>query len=824
MQSFVDTIPTVLTSGLDPLAANALRVAVLIAIAALAALALRRAPAATRHLVWTLALMGCIAMPVAARFMPGWPAPGLTDWSASKDLTRLETSRSSVILSPPEVREAPAVDPAPMAHEPQAITGRSEARPTAPVPIVERILPVARTAAPVVWLVVMVLIFARHHLARRRSAVIARRAAPVTDPAWREALARRCASAHLPSPELKASAEVPVPVVCGIRRPAIVLPLHAIEWSEARREAVLLHELEHIRRRDLVTVRLAQIASAVYWFHPLVWHAARAQRAEAERACDDRVLHAGRRASAYASDLLEIAEAARDERFASAVFAMARRSQLEQRLLAILDPAQPRGATGRAAIALAILVALGSLGVIAAARPGGDAQGSPASTPTRQATASPVRTTVSPTPQELATTRVDLRGPLAMQVEGQTITTSVADEPPSPVTEAAPTTQAAVAVGAVAALVEAATESGSSDEAKNSFGIIDLDNGKGEQTTWNYSRHGDSGRFRAIGKIQYNDELSDVTHISPGGSLLVEERRGGHVYELSFRSRNGEVQRSFTVDGESRPWDAEARAWFTEYLVRADRASGMFVKQRFPRLMRAGGPDRVLDEVSQMTSDYGKAVYFHELLGARLDEPTVERLVSQAGNEIGSDYELARTLIAAAEKRALENARTRSAYLRALGSIESDYEHARVLIVLVSRRDLSDAVAEGALTSTLGIGSDYERARVLLQLVEAGHVRPALERSFLQKVEAMKSDYEQARVLLGLLEHEGISKDNIGALLDAAETVQSDYECARVLVALAHSTRLDGKDRAAFVSVSEKMSSDYERNRALAALGRSSGE
>src|SRR5206468_8530889 len=89
-----------------------------------------------------------------------------------------------------------------------------------------------------------------------------------------------------------------------------------------------------------------------------------------ERACDDQVLDAGTRASVYASDLLAIAQAiGRSEHLDTAALAMARRSQLEGRLLAILDPRQRRGAVGRIAFAGSVLVAAAGIGVLAAARP-----------------------------------------------------------------------------------------------------------------------------------------------------------------------------------------------------------------------------------------------------------------------------------------------------------------------------------------------------------------------------------------------------------------------------------------------------------------------
>ena len=153
-----------------------------------------------------------------------------------------------------------------------------------------------------------------------------------------------------------------MPMAWGIVRPAVLMPADADEWPGERLRIVLLHELAHVRRRDCLTHVLAQAACAVYWFHPLAWMAARRARAERERACDDLVLAAGTRGSDYAEELLQIARVMRAGRFpavlAGATLAMAHRSQLEGRLLAILDPRMPRrGMTRVRALATSIACA-----------------------------------------------------------------------------------------------------------------------------------------------------------------------------------------------------------------------------------------------------------------------------------------------------------------------------------------------------------------------------------------------------------------------------------------------------------------------------------
>jgi hypothetical protein len=134
------------------------------------------------------------------------------------------------------------------------------------------------------------------------------------------------------------SRDAKMPFACGLATPTIVLPAECESWSRERRLAVLLHELAHVRRRDLLGHTLGRLVCAVYWFHPLAWTAARQLRAESERACDDLALSCGTRATDYAEHLLDIVTSVRREATPMVALAMARRKEFEGRMLAILDP------------------------------------------------------------------------------------------------------------------------------------------------------------------------------------------------------------------------------------------------------------------------------------------------------------------------------------------------------------------------------------------------------------------------------------------------------------------------------------------------------
>lgn len=163
------------------------------------------------------------------------------------------------------------------------------------------------------------------------------RQASAAPPEW--AIEARAAAKKLGmtrSVEIRQSVDEGSPQVAGFFRSVVLVPPSARNWTSEDRQAALVHEFTHIRRGDRRTQALAQLACAVYWFNPLVWHAAAALARERERACDAEVLRLGARPSAYATLLLDLARTTRPAWTTSAALSMARPSAIEGRLLTIL--------------------------------------------------------------------------------------------------------------------------------------------------------------------------------------------------------------------------------------------------------------------------------------------------------------------------------------------------------------------------------------------------------------------------------------------------------------------------------------------------------
>jgi bla regulator protein blaR1 len=97
------------------------------------------------------------------------------------------------------------------------------------------------------------------------------------------------------------------PGVFGIWRPVLLLPAGITDrLTPQQMQAIIAHELCHIRRRDNLAAALHMIVEATFWFHPLVWWLGARLVEERERACDEEVLLLGSQPEAYAEGILEV--------------------------------------------------------------------------------------------------------------------------------------------------------------------------------------------------------------------------------------------------------------------------------------------------------------------------------------------------------------------------------------------------------------------------------------------------------------------------------------------------------------------------------------
>ena len=270
---------------------------VILAAAWLAVFILRHKSAAMRHQAWTLALAAILVLPFFSIALPAWRIPLRNPTLPDIYLFRAE-ARANQSVAP----QAPAAIPP---HHVVNITA--------------------------LWLLGAALSLAQMAFGWSVVARMRRKAPPLHLDEF---------ASLATNVELRQGPPGSMPITYG---KTILLPPDALTWSADRRRAVLLHELAHVRRHDSASQFFARFALVAYWWHPLAWFAWSQFLKERERAADDMVLNLGTNATDYAGHLLAIARSMNTPRSLGwAAIAMARPSQLEGRLSAILDSKRDR--------------------------------------------------------------------------------------------------------------------------------------------------------------------------------------------------------------------------------------------------------------------------------------------------------------------------------------------------------------------------------------------------------------------------------------------------------------------------------------------------
>jgi beta-lactamase regulating signal transducer with metallopeptidase domain len=626
----------------------ALRATVLLAAAWLATNLMRKASAATRHLVWTVAIFGVLALPLLSASLPAWNVPM---FSATVRVAPVIPHASQSTSTTETVAAAAAATELPTSPRPATQDRPAEASRNGFASRVSFTGALAMT-----WATLALILLARLAIANVRVSAWQRSSRRVEDGRWLALLQRLERQYGIERPVvLLEHAETDVPVTWGVVYPVILLPASAAQWDEEQRVAVLTHELAHVKRFDALTQLLAQLALALLWFHPLVWMAARRMRLEREHACDDFVLLAGARASRYADDLLGLARRlARPVAPAAAALAMARRSELEGRLLAILDPAMSRSAVRRARVGLLVLAVLTLAMPLAAFQPAARLTEErpaavvtpPADKPVAAKTDAPRAPAPPPTSApEQPTGAIELKDnsqslEMLMQRVGIPSLATTSSQPPR-----LDTLPPVVVDMETLVAVTQALKTRTSDYDK---GVMLAEIAK---------------------RYQSNDALREA-YLDVVFSMTSDHERSKAL--LSLLSR------------DSMPASSTARILKSAALMTSDASRGTVLKSISPATLADTAVQRAyVSVIVAMTSDYERGQAIQSLLKQRPLTQGVQLALLRATAAITSSTEKGNVLALFIQRHGLADDTMRRAFLSAAESLTSDHDYRRVMSLVI---------------------------------------------------------------------------------------------------------------------------------------------
>ena len=666
-----------------------------------------------------------------------------------------------------------------------------------------------------------------------------------------------------------------MPTVIGWLKPVVLLPTSALAGlAPNQMEAILAHELAHVRRHDYIVNLFQTVVETLLFYHPAVWWLSRRIRAERENCCDDLAVSLCGDPVAYAAALAEL-EGLRSTT-GDLVLAATGGSLLQRvrRLLGV--PTHAGRAPGWLAAGLALLVVISmSAGAVArdaligewqVAAPAAPvvpaAPAQPASTrpvvavdplapPAPSAPPAaiaavppslPVPSVVAlPSEPALVATTPMVPAPVAIapMVPAPLATTPMVPTPVAPfagVTSPLPAMPVAVApmpaplVGpatlplpalAAAVPVVAAPAVAQTASSASSQSTSHTTNDGEKSGNWVWSDNGKKFEVNYRGDIEFTDDDSDVSRMSPGGYLRIKDgQRFGTDNSVEFRAGSGgAIERRFWVSGRERPFDPEGRKWLAEVLPKFIRQSGIGAKSRVARFMKSGGAAAVLAEISRIEGSWAKRVYFTELFNQPgLSGAAIQQALRQAGREVDSDFELASLLIAS--NRIVSDDAVRRSYLEAARSIGSDFELRRVLSSIVKAGQMTPAIAASVLDTSGSIDSDFEQASLLVEFAARQPFDGPAGAAFFKALAGVSSSFEHNRVLKAVLQRTDLSEPVRVAALESGAAIESDFEAASFLTQFVKTSGVEGAARAPFFRAAASIDSAFERSRVLQALSR----
>lgn len=855
-------------SALPILVDAALKGALLVVVAACAAYLLRKRSAASRHGVWTAAVIGHLAIPALVLILPAWKMPVLpaAPWMGSESIQlaapvsgNAATGAASLGNVAPQSTavDASGVNPSSI-EKPENQVGRANS--------VKRTVSSAEKKAPandgvvpiiaMIWFIGALLVLLRLAIGTWRVGQLAREGARVEDGVWLSLTQRLANRLGVTRPlTLLRGDRLAVPVTWGIVYPAVLLPQDSDSWTEERRRFVLVHEMAHVKRFDALTQLLAQIAVAIFWFDPLLWIAAHQMRLEREHACDDYVLRDGTAPSLYAGELLEMVRSIGTPHHdraapAFAALAMARRSEFEGRMLAILDPRLDRQTLQRRGTLMTVaIVALLTL-PLAALRP---FQQPAAPTPGTDEFPQAFKVSISEAPQATAPSAPAAASKQSAQ---PSLTTAKA------ATSATMTQSAQSATFPAQPTVSSAWSCDSylTSSRGTSTHISVNDSGANQIIQYMMTTNDRCAEATVVGPAKFSADETRLAQLSAGGFARFRERTAAADRAVSaVPVGDGSLSYTAMLNGRTVPFDAPMQAWLAGFLPQVLREAGINVSERVARIRAEGGVPAVLNEIGQIRSSGAKRAHYEALLKSGPLSPTeAEKITIQVGRDlIGSSGDLS-AVIQQLPRSSLRSAPARQSVADALSRIKSSGDKATTLEILAPNADpdllillakaaeelpssgdkanfLMTTAAEYLSPANESLRNSYFRtvatlqssgdmANVLISAMPYGHANPTVTFQVIAASKGLASSGDAANVLISLTSQRLLQANNPRATLAAIErtlTMASSGDRANVLISIANANLLSTAEvRDAFTRAAMALPSEGDRANVLASAAR----
>jgi hypothetical protein len=512
---------------------------------------------------------------------------------------------------------------------------------------------------------------------------------------------------------------------------------------------------------------------------------------------------------------------------------MARRSEFEGRMLAILDPRLDRKSLNRrGTLMTALIVALLTI-PLAALRP-----------------------FQQPT-QPTAEIPVALPESFKVSISGATPSLTTAAAAFKPATSDGTVSKTTATVSAQSKWSCDSYVTGS----KGTSSHIDSHNsGNGGILEFLVSAPGRCTEAALVGKAVFSADETHIAELSAGGFARFRERTSSFDRAVSVTPvGDGSLSYTALIDGKRAPFDEPMQSWLSHLLPEVLREAAINVPARVARLRAQGGVPAVLQAISMTYSPWAKRVHYEELIehGPALTAADADRVVDQVARDLTSSGDLS-AVLQLLPKSVVRSPGSRRAIAGALAQIKSSGDKSTTLQILAPNADPemllllakaaedvqssgdkanflittaaeyltpgSEALRSAYFRTASTVKSSGDLANVLISAMPYGHGNPPITLQVVETSRGLASSGDAANVLISLISQRLVEPSNPRgtlALIERTLTMASSGDRANVLIALAGSGALSNAQlKDAYVKAAMALPSEGDRANALAAAAR----
>ena len=332
--------------------------------------------------------------------------------------------------------------------------------------------------------------------------------------------------------------------------------------------------------------------------------------------------------------------------------------------------------------------------------------------------------------------------------------------------------------------------------------------------TYRYtSKQGNNGfEVEYEGKIEFTDDDRAIKSISRGGYIKIRKTSFGEKRELLAEGNSdGTIDYQFYEGRRRAEYDAAAQKWLADVLLEVIRGTGIGAESRTQRIYSKGGLDAVLNETSEIKSDYVTQMYLKALLDKQsLNNKELVKVAAYVPSNLKSDHYITEVF---KDHSALffKNQETTSAFLGAIGRMDSDH-YVSLILKRALEEDLNDAMITKVLDASDRMDSDHYKTEVIKKLMDRKDLTDKAVSRIIRAASNIDSDHYSTLVLREALDRPNLTDEAFESLMDALSNINSDHYVTETMRGLLRQNNPSNRAVQAVVKRLGNMNSDHYRS------------